>query len=158
MTKFETYINRLPADLIKTLKDCMQDAKYHPEGSVYNHIELVFNFADTHYPGDINLLVSAIFHDLGKPETTRLRVKNGVERITHYGHEIVSLKYIDAHIDKFMDLGIDKDTVYAMCKNHMKAHLFKSGQIKKKVKLEAFENLPDFKGIMEFNLCDAGGR
>jgi hypothetical protein len=158
MTKFEKYINKLPVSLVQKMKDCMQDPKYHPEGNVYNHIELVFNFAEKNYPGNVNLLVAAIFHDLGKPETTRIRIKNGVERITHYGHESASLKYNDMYIDKFLDLGINKDTVYSMCANHMKAHLYKSGQMKKIIKREAFASSPDFNEIMKFNLCDKGGR
>ncbi len=158
MKHFETYINRLPSDLVKNLKECRQSPKWHPEGVVYNHIKLVFEYADTHFHGNNELLVSSIFHDLGKLDTSEIKIKDGIEKITHHGHEIKSLKYIDKYFHLFSDLTIDKDKVFAICKNHMKAHLYDSGKLKKIAKREAFENLPDFEDIMNFNTCDSNGR
>lgn len=158
MTKFEKYINRLPKDLVKSLKDCMQDAKWHPEGSVYNHVKLVFEFADKKFNGDGDLLAAAIFHDLGKPETTRTTGRNGEAKITHYGHEFASLKFIDKYFDLFSDLSTDREKVVAICKNHMRAHMYDSGVLSKPTKRAAFEADKYFKTIMDFRLCDENGR
>lgn len=155
---FEELINRLPADLVQSLKDCMQDKTWHPEGSVYTHCEMVFDYAVKHSPEDNEVILAAIFHDLGKPETTRKIVKDGRTKITHYGHEMASLKYIDKYFHLYSDISTDKEKVYEICKNHMRAHLFSSGKITKRKKVEDFESNKYFSSIMNFSICDEKGR
>ena len=43
--KFEDLINRLPSVLVNALKKSMQDPIWHPEGSVYKHLKLVFEYS-----------------------------------------------------------------------------------------------------------------
>lgn len=152
--KFETYINRLPKELVDRLIACEQDARWHPEGCVYNHIKLVFEYADRVFPNDGALLAAAIFHDLGKPET--FVEKDG--KITNHAHEHASLKFIDEYFDLFSDLSTDKEKVVAICKNHMRAHLYDSGRMSRSVKRAAFEAEKYFDDIMKFRTCDENGR
>jgi hypothetical protein len=158
MTKFETYINKLPTDLIIILKNCIQDSIWHPEGSVYNHIENVFNYGDTHFPGNIEILISSIFHDLGKPETKQIVIRDGIKRVTNHGHEMHAVKFINKYIENFKEFDFDKEIVISMCKEHMRAHLYTSGTLKKRKKREDFESKPHFKEIMKFSECDDKGR
>lgn len=158
MLKFKKYINRLPLTLVQRLKDCKQDPKWHPEGSVYNHTKLVFEYADKFFNGNNELLVAAIFHDLGKLETTEIKIKEGVEKITHYGHEFKSLKFVDYYFHLFKDLTINKETVYSIVLNHMRAHLYTSGKLKNSQKRKDFEKLTYFDDIIKFSECDGIGR
>lgn len=155
---FDELWNRLP-DFIRTaMKSCEQDPKWHPEGNTYTHTEMVFNYAKEHY-NDKELLLCAIFHDLGKPETTTIGTRtNGDVKISHIGHEIKSLKYIDRYFDLFSDVSTNKEKVYEICKNHIRAHVYKNGEMSNKNKRKNFEKLKYFKEIMEFEMCDTNGK
>ena len=159
MNRFETLISRLPADLISELMACTQDPLWHPEGDVYTHIRLVFEQAEKLFPGDNDLLVAAIFHDLGKPETREVKLReDGTEKITNYGHEFKSLNYVDKYFHLYDDLTTDKNKILALVKGHMKAHQFSNGKLKKPSKREAFKADQYFEDIMKFSKCDEMGR
>lgn len=64
--------------IIEKLKETNQNLKYHGEGNVYNHIELVCNevinleeWKDLMERERVILYLSALFHDIGKLITTR---------------------------------------------------------------------------------------
>ena len=159
MSQFEEFINRLPTEVVQQLKDTKQDVKWHPEGNVYNHIKLVFEVAETDFNGDIDLLVASIFHDLGKIDTYKEKIlEDGTVKISHIEHELKSLDYIKLYFDRFSDLTQNKSKIRSIVKNHMRAHLYNSGEMKKHKKRKAFEDLEDFKSIMEFLKCDEMGR
>jgi tRNA nucleotidyltransferase (CCA-adding enzyme) len=77
------------------LKDTPQDEKWHPEGDVWTHTLMTVdktaeiirqkNLLDDQA---LTLLLSALCHDLGKPQTTKL--ENG--RYTSHGHEQAGLE------------------------------------------------------------------
>lgn len=79
---------------IMRLKDTPQDPRWHPEGDVEEHTSQVMRKAidiaerdglDPEQRG--HLIMSALLHDIAKPQTTETRVINGQERITAIGHE-----------------------------------------------------------------------
>jgi putative nucleotidyltransferase with HDIG domain len=80
-----------PFQMLWKLKDTEQSKKYHPEGSVWNHTMLVLDEAakvrsqsrDTE-----TFMWAALLHDIGKPETTRMRKG----KITSYDHDRVGEK------------------------------------------------------------------
>jgi CRISPR/Cas system-associated endonuclease Cas3-HD len=150
---FNEYWERLPEEVREAAENCEQNPTYHSEGNIKNHIKLVFIEALQY--NDKNLLVAAIFHDLGKIDTHNVR-EDG--RITHYRHEFVSLDYIDKYIHLYDDFNIDEEAIREIVKNHMRCHLYKSGRIKKQGKIEAFENNQYFDLIMKFSDCDERGR
>ena len=157
--KFDDLWKRLPESLRSACDKCEQDPIYHPEGEVTIHIRLVFEYAETHFPGDDELLVCALFHDIAKPETQRINEKSdGSVRISNIGHENKCEKYIDKHFHLFSDITTNKEKVIEVCKNHMKAHLYKSMRLKKPAKRKAFEELKYFKDIMNFSECDENGK
>lgn len=154
---FYKLFKRLPISIYTDMKNCIQDKQYHPEGNALIHTEFVFNNVLKLYSEDKylpELLVAAIFHDLGKPQKTEKRIANGIERISHIKHELASLDYINEYFNLFSDLTTNKEMVYDIVKYHMHAHLYQSGKIKKPKKLKAFEELKFFNQIMQFTQCD----
>jgi hypothetical protein len=155
---FRELYNRLPDVIKNAMKSCQQDPKWHSEGDCEIHTEMVFDYAKEHYNDD-ELLLCAIFHDLGKPETTTIGTRpNGDIKISHIGHEVKSLKYIDRFFDLYSDVSTNKEKVYEICKNHIRAHVYETGQMSNKHKRSEFEKLKYFKEIMEFEKCDTNGK
>jgi len=162
MTKrftFNELWNRLPSDVRNACANCEQDPIYHPEGNVDVHIRLVFEHAVNHFDSDVDLLVAAIFHDLGKPETKKVFTKNdGTVKISNIGHENKCISFIDKYFHLFLDVTINKEKVTEICLNHMRAHIYKNKQMSKPAKRKAFENLKYFEDIMKFSECDEMGK
>jgi len=150
---FEELWNRLPEVIRVAMSKCEQDPIWHPEGPADIHTKLVFEYANNNYD-DVDLLVAAIFHDLGKPETRSIRMKDNVERISNFNHEMESLKYIDKYFNLFSDFGVNKNDVYEVVKNHMRAHLYISGQLKDPKKRKEFELLKNFNNLIKFSNFD----
>lgn len=161
MTKrftFNELWGRLPIDIRNACSNCEQDPFYHPEGVVTEHVRLVFEHAVNNFDSDVDLLVAAIFHDLGKPETKKVFERNGKVKISNIGHEIKCDKFIDKYFDLFSDVTTNKEKVLEICKNHMRGHIYKSKQMSKSSKRKAFESLKYFNDIMKFVECDEMGK
>jgi tRNA nucleotidyltransferase (CCA-adding enzyme) len=64
-------------------------------------------------------MFASLFHDIGKPYTVGFNEKN--QRITFYGHQIVSTKLTRKWMKKYRAnmLGINPDNVLSMVHNHM---------------------------------------
>jgi len=152
MLNFTELYNRLPEEVRTALENQMQNPKWHPEGSVYNHIKLVFEDVQEMYPGDTDLLLVALFHDLGKLDTTEVK-EDG--HITSYGHENYATRYIAAYIYLYEDLNPDVDRIASICRNHMRAHQYESGQLKNAIKRQRFESHRYFNDIMKFQKSDS---
>lgn len=121
---------------------CEQSAKYHSEGDVWMHTKLV-----VYNSLPISVVKWAAFlHDSGKPHTKEIKVKDGINRITNYGHEKVSVKITKEVLNR---LGMDDEKIEKVCwciRNHMRMHQWgKMRQFKKDALLEHenFEYLLD---------------
>jgi predicted kinase len=145
---------RLPSELIDKLRNCMQNPKYHAEGSVWNHILLVSNLL----PDELNIQACVLFHDLGKIDTHRCFEKDGVVKIQHIGHENYVGKYIREYQHLFSDLDIDWEMVYEVGYYHMLIHKYVNGDLKKPHKREFMENLQYFDELKLFTVADDKGR
>ncbi|AVQ44584.1 HD domain-containing protein [Clostridium botulinum] len=100
------YINKLyeegklegyPFDMLTTLKKIDQSPKYHPEGSVWNHIMMVLDNGAKEREKSENKRIfmwACLLHDIGKGTTTKIRKG----RITSYNHdkegERLSIKFL----------------------------------------------------------------
>lgn len=142
---FLEYINRFPKRLITALQATPQDPTYHPEGSVYNHIRLVFEAAGD----DVDLQITALFHDLGKIDCTFFHPEK--RRYVAYGHEFKAEKYIDQYKQLFTDVVVNWDKVKFICENHMKAHNI---GVMKSSKVETLKASPYFEDLMLFAKYD----
>lgn len=155
MYTFDELYGRLPEDIRKRLDTSEQDPHWHPEGVVVIHARMVFDYAAKHFPGDLDLLVCAIFHDMGKPDTQQKFYRDGkVYKISNKGHENLAEKYIEKYFHLYSDITTNKEKVIAVCKNHMRAHLYTDKRMSNPNKRKTFESHPYFKDIMNFSSCD----
>jgi putative nucleotidyltransferase with HDIG domain len=74
----------------KAMSACSQDPEWHGEGDVWTHTRMVYNslIADEDYKNlesesQSLLSYAAIFHDIGKPETS---IKNDIGKISSFKH------------------------------------------------------------------------
>ncbi|APC80351.1 HD domain-containing protein [Clostridium botulinum] len=104
--KPSNYINKLyeegkleeyPFDMITILRKIDQSPKYHPEGSVWNHIMMVLDNGAKERDKSENKRIfmwACLLHDIGKGTTTKIRKG----RITSYNHdkegERLSIKFL----------------------------------------------------------------
>lgn len=92
------YINDLgevlkeyPLSMLRELKNIEQSKKFHPEGNVWNHTMMVIDEAARvrENSNDSKVFMwAALLHDIGKPDTTKVRKG----RITSYEHDLVGAK------------------------------------------------------------------
>jgi hypothetical protein len=151
MFTFDELFHRLPKELTDTMVSSRQSPTWHREGNCDVHTRLVFDLCQKNFPEDKDLLLVAIFHDLGKPETQKITIVDGKEKITNYGHEIESLKYLERFFDLYEDISTDYDKVYWICENHMRMHLFNQMKNSKKQLLESHKW---FESLKNFSYCD----
>ena len=112
--ELETY----PLSMLAKLKKAEQSKKYHPEGNVWVHTMMVLDEAakirdEFHNPEPV--MWAALLHDIGKPDTTRVRKG----RITSYNHDVVGAKLSKEFLECFTE---DKDfieKVSMLVKYHM---------------------------------------
>ena len=158
MSLFEEYLYRFPPFIIKELCNIKQDSFWHKEGNLINHVKLVFEEVEKLEPKNNDLYVCAMFHDLGKINTTSYVMKDGMERVHAYGHESLTDHYIDKYIFFFEDLNINVEKIREVCSLHMYAHEYNSGKIKNRKKIEDFLSKKYINDILDFAGCDGRGR
>ncbi len=151
----EGYFDNEPFNKIKKLKDIEQPKKYHPEGSVLNHIFLVVDLASEFKKYSNNEKVfmwGAFLHDIGKLTTTKIRNN----QISSYNHDIEGE---DIAMEILNELTDDKDFKKNVCKLvrwHMQP-LFYDKNLKF-FKPQDMINDVEYKEIALLSLCDRLGR
>jgi len=152
-------VKNLPDELKKLLFKqwgAKQNPEWHPEGNTLKHILVVLKRAYHHYPDDPNMVMAALFHDLGKMDTYSINPKTN--QPTAYGHEDKSTDYVEQFrnwIDSFD--GTDVDEIKYLVKNHMKVKPRTWDQMKDKKK-EPIKSHPAFDKLMGFtDKLDGGG-
>lgn len=152
-------IKNLPTELKQLLFKqwgAKQSSKHHPEGNTLKHIIVVLKRAYHHYPDDPNMIMAALFHDLGKMDTYAINPKTGEP--TAYGHENNSTEYVDKFrqwIEQFD--GVNVDEVKYIVQNHMKVKP-STWDVMKDTKKEPIKSNPSFDKLMGFtNKLDGGG-
>ena len=92
----------------------IQDPQFHPEKDRFGHhsvwqhtkitVDQAVRLADTEDldpPSKLALLLAALLHDLGKPETAAWEFKRGRMVITNYGHDLTSEQLAREMFDRF---------------------------------------------------------
>lgn len=119
---FQDFYDSAPAeikDYINRCEETPQSAEWHPEGNAKRHINIVFNRARR--TGDIDLMLSAFFHDLGKADVTKPHPSGTVGRWSAKMHEVVSARLATKYRDWIEDLGGDFDKIHFIVSQHMRA-------------------------------------
>lgn len=92
-------------------------------GDVFEHTMKVLDasrmHADVESAGDLELMLSALFHDTGKPATAAFSDEKG--DVTFHGHQIISKRIWQKWMKKYKAsmLGIDTENVARLVDNHM---------------------------------------
>lgn len=132
-----------------------QNPKWHPEGNTLKHILYVLKRAFKNHGDNPNVILSALFHDLGKLATYKINPETG--QPSAHGHEGISaelvLKYKD-WINGFE--GASVDTIYEVVKNHMKIKPSTWNNMRT-TKKDKVRNHPSYNDLMSFGKLDKGG-
>jgi len=146
---FDELIQKAPKELQVYHKKCdetEQGTDWHAEGCVGIHNRIVYDRAKN--TGDINLVLGAFFHDLGKVDTSAPNKKGGISAI---GHERVSAKLAEKYSSWIEEMGGDASAVYEIVKEHMRIKYF---DVMKKAKQEKLRQNPYFKELLQFSDFD----
>lgn len=111
---------------VYALKGIKQDNEYHPEGDVYNHTMSVLDQAsdlfstgidnpDNHLP----FMLSALCHDFGKVNTTKVNNKG---KLCALNHEITGIPIANDFLNRIYNNKSFIKYVDNMIEYHMKAH------------------------------------
>lgn len=148
---FSGLYNEAPKELQEYVDRCEQTPQsknWHPEGDVRTHTIIVYNRARR--TRDINLMVAAFFHDLGKADTTEEH-KLIPNKWSAKGHEYVSAKLVKKYANWVEELGANFDIVYYIVSQHMRAKQFPN---MRKFKQEEFMSHPYFSYVEKFGEFD----
>ena len=167
---FDELWNRLPEVHRLAMRNSMQDPIWHPEGNCEIHTRMVFEYAKKNFPGNNDLLVCAIFHDLAKPETQTIKARDKSfkgdvlslpwekQKISNLYHDVRAKNYIEKYFDLYSDLTTNKAKILEIVDNHLRAHIYLSGEMKKPFKRNKIESLKYFKELLQFEECDSNGK
>lgn len=155
----EELVRNLPKELKELLFkqwSAKQNPKWHPEGNSLKHILVVIKRAYHHYPDDPNMIMAALFHDLGKMDTYAINPKTNEP--TAYGHELKSTDYVENFKDWILQFdGTDIDEIKYLVKNHMKVKPTTWNNMRD-TKKEPISSHPSFDKLMGFtDKLDGGG-
>lgn len=133
-----------------------QNPEWHPEGNTLKHILIVLKRAYHFYPDDPNMIMAALFHDLGKMETYDINPKTG--KPTAYGHENVSTMYVNKFKDWISSFdGTDIEEIKYLVSNHMKVKPSTWDKMRdiKKEPIQSHQSFDKLKGFTD--KLDGGG-
>ena len=154
---FKDLYHASPDDLKEIVRQqwqAKQNPEHHPEGNTLKHIIVVTNRAIKQHPDNINLIMAAYFHDLGKMETYGINPKTG--KPTAYGHEKVSAALVNRFSGFIEEMGANPMIVEFIVVNHMKMkpHTWDVMRQSKKDKIMGDPSFGDLEGLSK---VDRGG-
>ena len=136
-----------------------QEARFHPEGDVYTHTMMVLDQAALLRDRAINprgLMLAALCHDFGKPETTR--EIDG--RIRSFGHEQAGIAFATAFISRTKNEVRLKKYVENMVLLHMRPNALVHMQSGSKAYMKLFDlsvEPSDLLLLAQADHCGRGG-
>ncbi len=117
---------------ILKMKGCPQPENFHSEGDVWNHARLClekltspeFKKQFGKKPLSTDLILAAMFHDLGKPYTIRTPEKDGTDRIRFNGHDVVGEEITKKICQRLKlsspaEVGVDPENLAWLVRQHM---------------------------------------
>jgi tRNA nucleotidyltransferase (CCA-adding enzyme) len=120
---------------IDSLTLCIQDSVFHPEKDPFGHhtvwahtlitVDQAKRLAEQFCldtPKSLTLLLAALFHDAGKPDTSRWEFKRGRMVITSNGHDIASAKIAKKILGRLKIFSCDNYNLRRMIPSLIKCH------------------------------------
>lgn len=143
---------------MKALIDCPQDPVYHPEGDVWNHTMMVLDNAagcrdkvtEPEY-----FMVSAICHDMGKPDTLSV-TEDG--HIHTYGHDKAGVAVADRFLKRLNNDNALRGYVLDMVENHMKPHQCFNNESHIKTTNHMFDSVKNRGDLCHLVMADISGK
>ena len=122
-------------DLLEPLFYVQQNSKYHPEGDVLYHSLQVFELAREKKPHDVDFLIAALLHDVGKGIDPKNHVQSGLQSLD----------------------GLISEKVEFLVEHHMNMLKWNEGRLSKDIKKE-IKNSPYFGDLKLLRWADDNGR
>lgn len=146
---------RPPFDMLHKLRQIMQEAKYHPEGDVWNHTVMVVDEAAKvkHQSKNAQVFMwAALLHDIGKAPATKIRKG----KITAYNHDRMGAEMAGEFLSYFTDDQKMVNEICSLIRYHMQIlYVAKSRSLKE---IRAMKAETDINEIALLGLCDRLGR
>ena len=131
---------------IAAMKGCKQPPQFHPEGDVFQHTRLMLKLlpATTSLP----LVLSALFHDIGKPPTSEV---DDTGRIRFNGHDRIGAEMTEEIMKRLRFSRAEIDATVEAVRQHM---VFKDVPRMRLAKLKRFMARPTFADELELHRVD----
>lgn len=144
-----------PLTMLKQMLTTQQSPVHHPEGNVWNHTLLVVDEAAKVRKQSKNarvLMWAALLHDIGKPETTKVRKG----KITAYDHDRAGEKRARQFLSHYTDDTAFIDAVCGLVRYHMQILYVAKGL--PFADIRGMKQSTDIEEISLIGLCDRLGR
>lgn len=148
---FEKY----PMNMLKKLEETDQSPRHHPEGNVWNHTMLVVDEAAKVKDESHNKRVfmwAALLHDIGKPDTTKIRKG----KITSYDHDKLGAELSKKFLFEYTDDKVFIDEIAELVRWHMQI-LFVVNNLPF-ADVRTMKNKVDINEVALLGFCDRMGR
>lgn len=135
---------------ILDLIDCQQPPQFHPEGDVFQHTKIMLEMLnDNQSQPTIELCLSVLLHDIGKPATYTYNAED--DRIRFNGHDTLGAKMAEKILNRLRFSNATITAVVTMVANHMN---FMHVQHMRKSKLKRFMARETYQEEMELHRVD----
>ncbi len=134
---------------MEPLKGCEQPPEFHPEGDVFVHTRLMLSLLPEVV--SLPLVLSVLFHDLGKPPTQQ---RDPTGRLRFNGHESVSARMTERIMRRLRFPNETIEATVEMVQNHM---VFKDVQNMRVARLKRFMARGTFDDELELHRVDCLG-
>ncbi len=133
---------------VSELAKCHQDPKWHPEGDVFTHTELMLRNASDKLVNNPVLAWGIVMHDIGKPATRGLSADG---RITNHGHAEKGALMARELLNKLRFDGETVNNVVELVERHMTFFDVRQMKQSTRMKLIASKN---FANMLELHRLD----
>ena len=146
---YDDLYNTAPPEIrnyVDEMRQTPQGTDYHPEGDCYIHSRIVYDRAKEY--DDIDLVLVAFLHDIGKVDVTKPNKKGGWSA---HGHERISANIVDRNRQWVSRMGANFKDVKEIVENHMR---IKQMDRMRPHKQEMMRNLKNYEKLVKFSKCD----
>ena len=131
---------------IAAMKGCKQPPQFHPEGDVFQHTRLMLKLLPA--TASRPLVLSALFHDIGKPPTSEV---DETGRIRFNGHDRIGAEMTEEIMKRLRFSRAEIDATVEAVRQHM---VFKDVPRMRIAKLKRFMARPTFADELELHRVD----